>query len=110
MNQYQIAKFISDDFELDVEVSPEEETVWLTKEQMSVLFGRDRSVISRHIRNIYLEHELQEEGTCAKNARVVHSLNRTYFENIYNLDVVISVGTVLNRKTAFFLENGRQKF
>lgn len=53
-----------------VEVRIENETVWLTLNQMSELFERDKSVISRHIRNIYLENELDETQTVAKNATV----------------------------------------
>ena len=48
MNEYEIIKFKNDDIELSVNVSPSEDTVWLTKEQMALLFDRDRSVISRH--------------------------------------------------------------
>lgn len=47
MNNYEIIKFIDNELELDVEVSPNEDTVWLTKEQMSLLFDRDRTVISK---------------------------------------------------------------
>ena len=53
MNNYELIKFKDKDFELDVSVSPEEDTVWLTKEQISLLFDLDRTVISRHINNIY---------------------------------------------------------
>ena len=60
MNEYEIIKFKNDDIELSVNVSPSEDTVWLTKEQMAILFDRDRSVISRHIKNIYDEGELNK--------------------------------------------------
>ena len=53
MSEYEIIEFKNGSIELSVNVSPNEDTVWLTKEQMAVLFGRDRSVISRHINNIY---------------------------------------------------------
>ena len=52
-NKYELIKFEDGDFSLDVNVSPKEETVWLTLEQLSLLFGRDKSVISRHIKNIF---------------------------------------------------------
>ena len=71
MNEYEIIKFKNDDIELSVNVSPLEDTVWLTKEQMALLFDRDRSVISRHINNIYNEGELDKKSTCAKNAHIV---------------------------------------
>ena len=51
-----------------IDVKLDNETVWLTKEQMALLFERDRSVISRHIRNIFQEGELDEKVVCAKNA------------------------------------------
>lgn len=92
MNNYELIKFRDNEFELDVNVSPEEDTVWLTKDQIALLFDRDRTVISRHINNIYKECELEEKGTCAKNAHVPQTRNRTYESNLYNLDVVISVG------------------
>jgi len=53
---------------IQLEVRIENETVWLTQTQMSVLFGRDRTVISRHIRNIFTEGELQENMVCANFA------------------------------------------
>lgn len=94
MNNYEIIKFIDNELELDVEVSPNEDTVWLTKEQMSLLFDRDRTVISKHINNIYKEEELDEQSTCAKNAQVQlegkRKIVRTH--KFYNLDVIISVG------------------
>ncbi len=61
MSDFEIIKFKNENVELSFNVSPSEDTVWLTKEQMSVLFGRDRSVISRHISNIYKEGELDEK-------------------------------------------------
>lgn len=90
MNNYELIKFRDKDFELDVSVSPEEDTVWLTNEQISLLFDLDRTVISRHINNIYKEDELEKESTCAKNAHMAS--NRLYYINYYNLDVIISVG------------------
>ena len=60
MNEYEIIKFKNDDIELSFNFSPSEDTVWLTKKQMVILFNRDRSVISRHIKNIYDEGELNK--------------------------------------------------
>ena len=82
------------ELELPVEVAPDKETVWLKVEEMAKLFDRDRSVIQRHIRNIFKENELEESSTCAKFAQVQNegdrSIERTF--NYYNLDMVISVG------------------
>jgi hypothetical protein len=74
---------------LDVRV--ENETVWLTQEQMSLLFGRDQSVIARHIGNIFKEGELDRISVHAKNAYTAAD-GKTYQVSFYNLDVVISVG------------------
>ena len=94
MEKYEVIKFKDNEFEMDVNVSPNEETVWLTIEQIALLFERDRSVISKHIKKIYEESELEKNRTCAKNAQVQIEGNRQivrYFD-YYNLDVIISVG------------------
>ena len=93
MNEYEIIEFKNDEIELSVNVSPKEDTVWLTKEQMAILFGRDRSVISKHINNILKEGEL-DDSTCAFFAHVQKEGNREVKRNIeyYNLDMIISVG------------------
>ena len=75
-----------------LEVRMGEETVWLTQQQMADLFQRDQSVIARHIRNIYKEEELEEEGTYAKFAYMGHDGLQLYEVTHYNLDVIISVG------------------
>ena len=80
-----------------IEVRIEAETVWLNKEQIASLFGRDRSVISRHINNIFKEGELQREKVCAFFAHTTQHgavKGKTQIKNVeyYNLDVIISVG------------------
>ena len=92
MDNYKLVKFKNQSLELDVEVDPNEDTVWLSKEQMALLFDRDRTVISRHINKIYDEGELDKKSTCAKNAHVPLTRNRLYETDLYNLDVIISVG------------------
>lgn len=76
-----------------LEVNMKDETVWLSLDQMAELFERDKSVISRHISNIFKE-ELDKDSTVAKFATVQNEGGRTIRRNIeyYNLDVVISVG------------------
>ena len=74
-----------------LDVRLENETVWLTQEQMSLLFGRDQSVIARHVGNIFNEGELDRNSVYAKNAYTA-SDGKTYQVAFYNLDVVISVG------------------
>ena len=74
-----------------LDVRLENETVWLTQEQMSLLFGRDQSVIARHVNNIFNEGELNKNSVYAKNVYTA-SDGKTYQVAFYNLDVVISVG------------------
>lgn len=78
----------------DISVRFEGETAWLTLDQMAELFGRDKSTISRHIRNIFSEGELQAEATVAKIATVQMEGERKVVREIdyYNLDMIISVG------------------
>jgi hypothetical protein len=80
-----------------IEVKLEDDTVWLNKEQISVLFGRDRTVISRHINNIFNEGELQKEVVCAFFALTtqhgaIKGKTQTIQVEHFNLDVIISVG------------------
>ena len=88
---YELIKFKNDSVELEVNVSPEEETVWLSLNEMCLLFGRDKSVISRHIKSIFKDEELDENLVIAKNATTA-SDGKTYDVSYYNLDVIISVG------------------
>ena len=74
-----------------LEVRIDGETVWLTQDQMSRLFGRDQSVVARHIRNIFKERELDRRSVYAKFAYTAAD-GKTYQVAFYSLDVVISVG------------------
>lgn len=78
------------------------ETIWASLDQIAKLFGRDKSVISRHFKNIYKEGELLEKATVAKNATVQKEGDREVIRSIeyYNLDAIISVGYRVNSKTA----------
>ena len=69
-NGSSIVLYTTDDGNTQLEVKLENDTVWLTQSQMAELFGRDRSVIARHIKNIFKEGELEEALVCAKNAQV----------------------------------------
>ena len=75
-----------------LEVRMGDETVWLTQQQMAELFDKDRTVIGRHINNIYKEEELEKDITCAKFARMGVDGDQLYEYTAYNLDVIISVG------------------
>ena len=85
-----------------VDVFLKEETVWLTQDKIALLFGVDRSVVTKHLQNIYADAELIKEATCAKNAQVQQEGNRSVSRNIefYNLDAIISVGYRVNSTKA----------
>ena len=93
-NRGEIIIYRAADNTVQLDVRMEQETVWLNLNQMALLFDRDKSVISRHIRDVYNEHELSREATVAKNATVQKEGNRDIVRQIeyYNLDVIISVG------------------
>jgi prophage maintenance system killer protein/prophage antirepressor-like protein len=85
-----------------VEVRVKGETVWLSLNDLAELFDRDKSVISRHLRNIYDDEELEKTSTVAKNATVQQEGKRKIIREIefYNLDAIISVGYRVNSKKA----------
>ncbi|MCD7804779.1 MAG: virulence RhuM family protein [Oscillospiraceae bacterium] len=94
MNDSQILIYTTEDGLTKIETTFDNDTIWLSIEQMSELFQRDKSTISRHIKNVYTEGELKREGTVAKFATVQTEGDRQVERNIeyYNLDVIISVG------------------
>jgi prophage maintenance system killer protein len=81
----------AEDGKVRLEVHLEKETVWLTQDQMADLFGRERSVITKHLRNVFKEGELEEASVRAKFAHTAAD-GKTYQVQCYNLDVIISVG------------------
>ena len=88
---------IYEDGNVELKATVEKESIWLSQKQMEELFGRERSVISKHIRNIFKEKELEEDMVCANFAHTTqHGAieGKTQTKNIkyYNLDVIISVG------------------
>ena len=84
----------SADGKIKIDVRFRNETVWLSLDQMAILFGRDKSTISRHVKNVFEEGELSPEATVANFATVQAEGNREVARNIdyYNLDIIISVG------------------
>ena len=96
-NNNQIIIYQTDDDQTQIDVRLENETVWLTQAQMAELFQKDRTVISRHIRNVFKEGELDESLVCAKFALPKkYGRREGYIQEaeatIYNLDVIISIG------------------
>ena len=96
-NKGEIVIYRAEDGAAALEVRLEGDTVWLDAHQMAQLFQRDRSVILRHIRNIYATSELPREATCAKYAQVARD-GRTRLMDLYNLDVIIGVGYRVNSR------------
>lgn len=82
-----------------ISIRLENETLWLTQRQIAELFDKDRSVITKHIKNIFEEGELVENSVCAK---IAHTANdgKTYETLYYSLDMIISVGYRVNSKRA----------
>jgi hypothetical protein len=85
-----------------VEIYLQNETIWLTQQKTAELFGVDRTVVTKHLANIYAERELSKEATCAKIAQVQMEGNREVNRQIeyYNLDAIISVGYRVNSSQA----------
>ncbi len=98
--QQNLIIFKVDNGEVSVDVKLDNDTVWLNLNQLTQLFERDKSVISRHLKNIFTEQELEQNSTVAKFATVQqeggHEVQRDI--EFYNLDVIISVGYRVNSK------------
>ncbi len=88
----------TEDQQTRLQVRLEGETVWLTQAQMAELFQRERSVITKHIRNVFEEGELVEAAVCANHAQTAAD-GKTYQTVYYNLDVIISVGYRVKSRT-----------
>lgn len=97
-----IVLYTAEDNSIQLDVKLENDTVWLTQQQMAMLFDTDRTSILRHINNIYKSEELDEMATCAKIAQVRLEGKRQVERTIpfYNLDMIISVGYRVNSKSA----------
>ncbi|MBW6533995.1 MAG: virulence RhuM family protein [Mariniphaga sp.] len=93
-NQSSFILFKTEDDKISVDVRFEDETVWLTQDQMADLFGKGRSTIAEHIGNVFNECELEQNRTCRKFRQVRQEGNRLVERELdyYNLDVIISVG------------------
>ncbi len=96
-NKTELIIYESTNGNIKLDVNLEGETVWLSLVQMARLFGRDKSVISRHIKNIFEEDELERNEVVAKFATTtkhgaIDGKSQTHLVDYYNLDVIISVG------------------
>ena len=106
-NQGEIILYQPDE-EIKLDVRLENETVWLSIDEMSHLFGRDISVIGKHIRNIFKEGELIKDSVWAKFAYTA-SDGKTYQVDYYNLDVIISVGYRVRVNGVLSLDSGQTR-
>ena len=88
------------DSSIRLEVRMEEDTVWLTQAQMAVLFGTQRSAITKHLNNVYKSGEIERETTCSILEHVGQKGTRLYHTTYYNLDAILSVGYRVNSKNA----------
>ena len=91
----ELAFFETDDGSIEVRV--EQETVWLSQDQMARIFERERSVITKHLRNVFRDGELAEESVCANFAHTAAD-GKTYQTKFFNLDAILSVGYRVNSK------------
>lgn len=94
--------FVADGKDVGIQVAYKDETIWCTQKAMAQLFDVDRSVITKHLKNIFDISELQQEAVCAKFAHTALD-GKTYNTQFYNLDAIISVGYRVNsvRATQF---------
>ena len=97
MNSSDIRIYQLEDGKTEISVQLDRETVWMSLNHMVELFERDKSVISRHINNIFKEHELERDSVVAKNATTAAD-GKIYQVDYYNLDVIISVGYRIKSK------------
>lgn len=92
MNKFDLMKFTDNDFELDVRADVEHETIWLTQDEIAILFEKSVAVIFRHITNIFKDGVL-EKTSLQKMQKSPNANNSSYRPPIYyNLDIIISVG------------------
>lgn len=93
-NKGELIIYQTEDGQTKIDVRMDNDTVWLSLDQMAELFQRDKSTISRHIKNVFQEGELTEDATVANFATVQSEGDRQVSRNItyFNLDVIISVG------------------
>ena len=104
-NKYTLVKFIDNDLELDITISPEEDNIWLSKNQIAELFDRDRSVISKHIKKIFDDYECDEKS----NVQKMHIPNSDKLVEFYSLDIIIAVGFKTNSKRAIIFRRWANK-
>jgi hypothetical protein len=99
MKENRFLMYKSDDEEINVSVVFRDETIWATQKIIAELFGVDRTVVTKHLKNIFEAKELIENQVCAKIAHTAED-SKKYMVNFYNLDAIISVGYRINSEKA----------
>ena len=99
MDKKEIVVYQNEDGSLKLDINLEDETLWLSLTQIAQLFGKNKSTISRHIKNIFETEELQENQVVAKNATTAND-GEIYQVDYYNLDMIISIGYRVNSSVA----------
>ena len=107
--KYDLVKFVDEGLELEVSVSPKEETIWLTQEQIAKLFAKAKSTINEHIKNI-LKNELEEKEVCRKFGKNELSYVTTKPIIMYNLDLILAVGYRVSQEELLFSDTGLIRF
>ena len=103
----EVVLYQAPDGEVQLDVRLERETVWLSLDQIAKLLGRDKSVISRHLRNVFVTRELDRRSSVvAKNATTAAD-GKTYQVDYFNLDAILSVGYRVNSKRGTQFRIGR---
>ena len=102
MNEIQFLLYNTPDENIKVNVIVKDETLWLTQKAMAELFDVNTQAITKHLKNIFEEGELQKEATCSKMEQVQQEGERLVKRNVefYNLDAIISVGYRVNSQKA----------
>ena len=95
--KYELVKFIDNELELEVSVSPKEETIWMTQEGIALLFGKSKSTINEHIKNI-LNYEFDRDEVVRKFGKTELSNIKTKPVYFYNLDLILAIGYRVNSK------------
>ena len=87
-NKYELVKYVDGEFELEINVSPKEETIWMTANQMALLFDKDEKTIRKHINNVFKDGELVYDN----NTQKMRVVGVKQLIKMYSLNVIISVG------------------
>ena len=110
MEENKIVIYQTEDGQMQIDVRLENETVWLTQQQIAELFGTQRPAITKHLKNIYASEELDENSTCSILEHMGNEGKRTYSTKYYNLDAILSVGYRTNTKMPLVSVNGLTMF